>query len=62
MNAYWTDTEHNANRGVYVSSAGAFAHDSKNDTREIREARTLLGILFAYSGTGTREDPFILGN
>lgn len=62
VNAYWTDTEHNANRGVYVSSAGAFAHDSKNDTREIREARTLLGILFAYSGTGTREDPFILGN
>lgn len=62
VNAYWTNTEHNDNRGVYVSSAKAFQHEEKNNALGIREALSLPGILFAYSGSGTITDPFILNH
>ncbi|MBS3898095.1 MAG: hypothetical protein KGZ54_08250 [Dethiobacter sp.] len=60
VGAYWTSTKHNTNRGVYISSTGAFQHEKMADSLGIREALSLPGILFAYSGSGTFADPFIL--
>jgi len=63
VSAYWLSTQHNSERGDFISfPEGTFDHAKKGVSLGVRDALTLPGILFAYSGSGTREDPFILGN
>lgn len=62
VNAYWIRDQHNPTRGIYVKTAGDFDHQPKGNSLGIREALSLDGTLYAYSGSGTLESPYYLNN
>ncbi len=58
--SYWTSSQQNKNRCYYVTASGAFGEASDTASHGIREALTLSGTLFAYSGDGTQASPYQL--